>query len=110
MPKITIIPLGITIDAEHGQTIMDAARAAGYYWPTTCDGRGECTTCAGLIERGAENLTAMGRSERTGIIHQRGARTLATPLRLCCQARVLGDVDVRKPGVKPWHGASVDLA
>jgi hypothetical protein len=33
MPKITIQPLGITIDAERGQTIMDAALAAAARGP-----------------------------------------------------------------------------
>jgi ferredoxin len=102
MPKITVLPLGITIEAAHGQTIMDAARAAGYYWPTTCGGKGECTTCAGLIERGRENLSPMGRYEEFNLRRQRGRAALATTLRLCCQARVYGDVQVRKPGVKPW--------
>jgi ferredoxin, 2Fe-2S len=102
MPKITIQPLGVTIEAERGQTIMDAARAAGYYWPTSCDGRGECTTCAGAIEKGAQNLSPMGRYENLNIVRQRGRMALKSTIRLCCQARVEGDVEVRKPGVKPW--------
>lgn len=102
MPKLTVLPLDIIIDAEHGQTIMDAARAAGYYWPTSCGGKGECTTCAGLIERGADHLSPMGRYERANLVRQRGRLSLASAIRLCCQARVEGDVVVRKPGVKPW--------
>ncbi len=102
MPKVTIQPLGITVEAEDGQTIMDAARAAGYYWPTTCDGKGECTTCAGMIERGMDNLSPMGRYETNNLVRQRGRLSLQSPIRLCCQARVHGDVEVRKPGVKPW--------
>lgn len=102
MPKVTVLPLGITIEADDGQTIMDAARAAGYYWPTTCAGKGECTTCAGLIERGIENLSPMGRYESSNLVRQRGRLSLQSSIRLCCQARVHGDVEVRKPGVKPW--------
>jgi 2Fe-2S ferredoxin len=102
MPRITIRPLGITIVAERGQTVMEAARAAGYYWPTTCGGKGECTTCAALVERGMENLSPMGRYEQHNLIRQRGRLVLRTALRLCCQARVEGDVELRKPGVRPW--------
>lgn len=102
MPKITIQPLGITIEAERGQTIMEAARAAGYYWPTSCGGKGECTTCAGVIECGMQNLSSMGRYESFNLVRQRGRHSLKAPIRLCCQARVYGDVEVRKPGVKPW--------
>ncbi|MFN8557962.1 MAG: 2Fe-2S iron-sulfur cluster-binding protein [Dehalococcoidia bacterium] len=102
MPRITIQPLGVTIDAEAGQTIMDAARAAGYFWPTSCGGKGECTTCAGVIETGMGHLSAMGRYEQHNLVRQRGRLTLRAPVRLCCQARVHGDVQVRKPGVRPW--------
>jgi 2Fe-2S ferredoxin len=102
MPKITIEPLGVTIDAARGQTIMEAARAAGYYWPTTCGGKGECTTCAAAIEAGAGNLSPMGRSERASLVHQRGPLILRGPVRLACQARVHGDVRLRKPGVRLW--------
>jgi 2Fe-2S ferredoxin len=102
MPRVTIQPLGVTIDAERGQTIMDAAIAAGYYWPTSCGGKGECTTCAGMIERGMANLSPMGRYENFNLVRQRGRNSLTSSIRLCCQARVEGDVEVRKPGVKPW--------
>lgn len=102
VPSVTIRPLGVTVQAAPGQTIMDAARAAGYYWPTTCDGKGECTTCAGTIERGIDNLSPMGRYERSNLIRQRGRASLEAPIRLCCQARVEGDVEVRKLGVTPW--------
>lgn len=102
MPKITIQPMDLTIDAEEGQTIMDAARAAGYYWPTSCGGKGECTTCAGSIEHGMENLSPVGRYESHNLVRQKGRNALKAPIRLCCQARVHGDVVVRKAGVTPW--------
>jgi ferredoxin len=79
MPKVTIQPIGITLDAERGQT-----------------------TCAGVIERGMQNLSPMGRYENLNLVRQRGRNSLKAPIRLCCQARVQGDVEVRKPGVKPW--------
>ncbi len=100
MPKITVLPLGVTIDAQDGQTIMEAAIAAGYYWPTSCGGKGECTTCAGIVLSGMEHLSSMGRYEEENIVRQRGRQALTTPLRLCCQTRVYGDVEVRKPGVR----------
>ena len=102
MPKITVQPAGLTFDAEVGQTIMEAANAAGYYWPTTCGGKGECTTCAGLIEQGMANLSPMGRFENYNLVRQKGRLSLKTPVRLCCQTRVHGDVVVKRPGVKPW--------
>jgi 2Fe-2S ferredoxin len=102
MPKVTVQPSGITFEAAAGETIMDAARAAGYWWPTSCGGKGECTTCAGLVLRGMKQLSPMGRYEEFNLVRQRGRLSLKTPVRLCCQARVHGDVEVQKPGVKPW--------
>jgi len=57
MHKVHILPLDLTIEAVEGNSIMEAANAHGLYWPTTCGGNGECTTCAGLIVSGAENLS-----------------------------------------------------
>lgn len=100
MHRITILPLGAVVEAADGVSIMEAAHARGLYWPTTCGGQGECTTCAGLIVSGAEHLSEMGRSERRSLIENRGAASLRRSLRLCCQARVYGDVEVQKPGVR----------
>lgn len=100
MHKIQIYPLGIVIDAAAGASIMEAAHASGLYWPTTCGGNGECTTCAAIIVSGAEHLSDMGRFERHSLTEGRGSSSLRTTLRLCCQARVYGDVEVQKPGVR----------
>jgi 2Fe-2S ferredoxin len=100
MYTVRILPLDVSIDASEGSSIMEAANAFGLYWPTTCGGQGECTTCAGIILKGGENLSEMGRSERRSLTENRGAAVLSKPLRLCCQARVYGDVEVEKPGVR----------
>jgi 2Fe-2S ferredoxin len=65
MPKVTIEPVGLTIEAEVGSTIMVAARPCDLFWPTTCGGQGICTTCACSTGAGEENLVPMGRSEWT---------------------------------------------
>ncbi len=101
MPRVTIRPKDIVIDVPEGETIMGAAQEAGYYWPTTCGGEGRCTTCACIVLSGMEHLSPRGRSEERVLAAERGARVLETPLRLACQARVHGDVEVEKPGVKP---------
>jgi 2Fe-2S ferredoxin len=101
MPRIRILPLDVTIDAADDATVMGAARALGYYWPTTCGGEGRCTTCACEVEEGAAALTEMGRAERRSLVEERGESVLRTNVRLACQARVHGDITVRKPGVRP---------
>lgn len=101
MPKITILPLGQTIEAADGLTIMDAAHECGLYWPTTCGGQGICTSCACSVEDGGDNLELMGRGELKTLTEELSEATVqARRLRLACQARVHGDVTVTKRGVR----------
>jgi 2Fe-2S ferredoxin len=106
MPKIRVMPLGVTIEAAEDATIMSAAQALGYYWPTTCGGEGRCTTCACEVVEHPEALSPIGRSERDTLVAERGAGALGAGVRLACQARVRGDVTVavRKAGVRPPLG------
>ena len=100
MPKITIRPLDIEIEAPEGETIMGAAQAQGYYWPTTCGGEGRCTTCACLVIDGLERLSPRGRSEARVLVSERGPKVLEQPIRLACQTQVYGDVEIEKQGVR----------
>lgn len=104
MPRLRILPLDVEIEAEAGATVMGAAQARGFYWPTTCNGEGRCTTCACDIVEGAASLEPMGRTEQKTLVLERGEGVLATALRLACQARVqpgAGAIVVRKQGVRP---------
>lgn len=103
MPRIRILPLGAEIEAGDGVTIMGAAQALGYYWPTTCGGEGRCTTCACEVVEGAASLSPMGRSEEQTLVDERGPAVLRTTVRLACQARVTGESEivVKRPGVRP---------
>ena len=103
MPRIRILPLDVTIDAADGATVMGAAQAAGYYWPTTCGGEGRCTTCACEVLAGASALAPRGRAEERSLVAERGPAVLVTSVRLACQARVAGgaSITVQKPGVRP---------
>ncbi len=105
MTEIRILPLDVVIEAADDATVMGAAQALGYYWPTTCGGEGRCTTCACEIVEGAASLTPMGRAEERSLVYERGEGVLKTPVRLACQVRVIGGrgitVTVRKPGVRP---------
>lgn len=110
MPKVTIQPLGLTLEGEEGATIMEAAWAHGLYWPTTCGGQGICTSCACTVESGWENLEEMGRSERRTLASELGEEAVAgRRLRLACQARLRGDVVVSKPGVRPARPSALKL-
>ncbi len=110
VPRIALLPLDVTIEAPEGVTIMDAARSAGYYWPTTCGGEARCTTCLCEVREGAERLSPMGKNERRAIVAERGDQAPDRPLRLACQARVFGDVRVYKEGVRPPLGLGLRAA
>ncbi len=110
MPKITIRPLDLTIEAPEGATIMEAAWAHGLYWPTTCGGQGICTSCACSVDGGAENLEPMGRSELRTLASELGEAAIRKRrLRLACQARLRGDVAVTKAGVRPARPSALTL-
>ena len=101
MPTVRVLPDNLLIEAEQGQTIMDAAHEAGYYWPTTCGGQGICTSCACTVEDGIAHLDEMGRGERKTLAEDRGEAALASGrIRLACQARVHGEITVTKRGVR----------
>lgn len=89
-------------EAAVGETLMDAARRLGYYWPTTCGGQGVCTTCLSEVVSGGDLLAEMGRSERKILTAERGEAILKRPVRLACQATVLheGTIVVNKAGVR----------
>jgi 2Fe-2S ferredoxin len=102
--------MGLVLEARSQDPVMAAAQARGYYWPTTCGGEGRCSTCALTVVSGAENLTDMGRSERKTIEAELGPSALAKGVRLACQARVMGDVEVLKPGVRrDWHANTTPI-
>ena len=103
MARVRLLPLEAEFEAARDATVMGAAQALGYYWPTTCGGEGRCTTCACEVIEGASLLTPMGRAEQRSLVLERGEGVLRTNVRLACQSRIAGDGDivVRKQGVRP---------
>ena len=103
MARIRILPLEDEIEAGADATIMGAAQALGYYWPTTCGGEARCTTCACEVLEGMGALSPMGRAEERALVTERGAAVLGTRVRLACQARVrdpAAAITVQKAGVR----------
>lgn len=105
MPKVSFLNEAITVDAEKGQSIKEVAEANGVnlfegFWaeyhdrwmPLPCSGRGICfgAGCRLWVVKGEVSHRTL--KERIRPTH-RGA------IRLACQARVVGDVEVRtQPG------------
>lgn len=67
-----------------GTYLWDAAKRLGVRLPAECDGRGECDTCAVIVETGATLLSSLTEGERERLSPER----LAAGERLACQTKV----------------------
>jgi ferredoxin len=67
-----------------GSYLWDAAKRLGLKLPAECEGRGECDTCAVVVERGATLLSALTNAEREHLSPER----LGAGERLACQAKI----------------------
>ncbi len=67
-----------------GTYLWDAAKRLGVRLPAECEGRGECDTCAVIVEAGATLLSSLTEAERKLLSPER----LAAGERLACQVRV----------------------
>jgi 2Fe-2S ferredoxin len=101
MATVKVEPAGVHLEVKAGETVFQAAVRRGVRWPNVCGGNGLCRTCWFEIVEGEENLAPV--EEREAAALRLLAPTLgpARPVRLACQARICGDVTVRKPGVRP---------
>lgn len=89
MPTITFLPADRAIEVEEGTTLLVAATRNGLRIEHECT-EGICGTDVARIVTGAENL-----SEKTEAEDITLETVDAGPdTRLCCLARVLGDVTV----------------
>ncbi|HEX8649331.1 MAG TPA: 2Fe-2S iron-sulfur cluster-binding protein [Pyrinomonadaceae bacterium] len=76
-----------------GTYLWDAAKRLGLRLPAECEGRGECDTCAVIVEEGATLLSSLTEAERQRLSPER----LASGERLACQTKVerAGDLVLR---------------
>jgi ferredoxin len=76
-----------------GTYLWDAAKRLGVRLPAECEGRGECDTCAVVVEEGATLLSGLTDAERVRLSPER----LAAGERLACQTKVehAGDLVLR---------------
>lgn len=67
-----------------GTYLWEAAKRMGLRLPGECEGRGECDTCAVLVEEGAALLSTPTGAEQKYL----GTERLAKGERLACQAKI----------------------
>jgi ferredoxin len=84
-----------------GTYLWDAAKRLGVRLPAECEGRGECDTCAVVVEEGATLLSELTHAERARLSPER----LASGERLACQAKVERGGDLVLRPVPPTERA-----
>ena len=62
-------------------------------WMHSCGAKGRCTSCKAIILKGAENIVPLTPAE----LRYKSIRLLSDNERLCCQARITGDVELAAP-------------
>lgn len=90
-----------------GMTLLDISRNWGVPHMSVCGGRARCSTCRTLVVDGIEHCTPATEAERNLL-----AKLNADPdIRLACQCRIVGDVQVRpliQPGTRTATPRNVD--
>src|SRR5436309_8595563 len=90
MPKVTYLPDKISVDAEAGVSILDAARRCDAPVGSAGGGNLACSTCHVWVKKGLESLSDMEDGENDILDKAFDVRSSS---RLGCQAKV-GDEDV----------------
>ena len=91
MPKIVFLPHqdlcpdGIVVEAETGETILDAALRSGIEIEHACEKSCACTTCHCIVREGFDSLAESSEDEDDMLDKAWG---LEPDSRLSCQARV----------------------
>lgn len=80
------------VEVEQGCSVLAASMKAGIRHMHLCGGRGLCSTCRVRIIDGSENLSKMEGYERISL---RGHLSFAEDVRLACQAKVIGPVEIK---------------
>lgn len=90
MPRLTILPTGITTEVAPGLSLHAAILAAGGTLGCTCGGDGGCEASHIFVQEGRKSLSKAQRSEHEKLD---GIVGVGAKSRLACQAKI-GEEDV----------------
>lgn len=117
MPQVKFVKEKKTIEVPEGANLRKEARKQGIeiykgiHRYLHCPGLGLCTTCQVRIVKGVENVSPQGAWEKCNMCN-----VVAHPItflarldrekemRLSCQTRVYGDIEVETKPEFNWHG------
>ena len=92
MPKVTYERIGVVQSEEANLRLLDVSLTNQIPHYHACGGLAKCSTCRVLVVSGSENLTDRTEAEET-LAKKKG---FDDRIRLACQARVKGDIVVRR--------------
>ena len=118
MPTVNFVNEKVTAEAADGQDIRSVARQNGielYEGPhkvVNCMGMGMCGSCAVAVTKGSESCSPPTLRERIvakwltpiPMFLLKIISNEDKPVRLACQSKVQGDVDVETHPPVNWHG------
>ena len=115
MPTVNFVKEKVTVEAAEGEDIRTIARKNGvqlYSGPhkiVNCMGNGLCCSCDVVVKKGGDSCSPKSFLEKVNkwINPLLGLKLLSNPesdVRLGCQTKVHGDVDVETNPPINWHG------
>lgn len=115
MPKVKFVNEKMTVDAVEGEDLRTIARKNGvqlYSGPhkiLNCMGMGTCCSCNVIIAKGQENISKKGMLEGlwkwlNPLLTLKVFSNPDKEVRLACQTKVKGDVEVETHPPINWHG------
>lgn len=115
MPTVNFVKEKVTVEATEGEDIRTIARKNGvqlYSGPhkvVNCMGNGLCCSCDVIVKKGGDSCSQKSFMEKINkwINPLLGLKLLSNPeadVRLGCQTKVHGDVDVETNPPINWHG------
>jgi ferredoxin len=90
MHKVKILPQEKEIHVETGSNLRESLIQNGFEIKSPCGGVASCASCIVIVKNGEENLSEISFEEQQllgNVFH-------LTKERLCCQAKVNGDIEV----------------
>lgn len=118
MPTVTFVNEKKTIEVPPGANLRKEAIKAGvqmHPFPhnlfiANCHGLGLCNSCRVIVKKGLENCSPVGVIEQISKSNPMNPMALDSKichdanLRLACQLRVNGDIEVETKPPMNWHG------
>jgi len=91
MPKVTFLAKNKTIHAKEGETILKVAAKARVFISQRCGGKASCAMCKVMIKNTGESPLFPPEGKEKRLLSD---QQLEQGIRLACQAKIKGNVEV----------------